>query len=172
MFGALRFIRCIMMSVILVVFSAAVVSGNKGVVESVFQPYADLLKEFLIERDLENDGLESAFDYEKALSQEKTMVLLEKQDALMTENTRRALNTHRHLHRDGNILYVSELFEWYEDDYAKEEGSVREFIKAYADDHVKEKVNATTRIRYIDYDWSLNKPGNFPGFEEAFAESD
>jgi hypothetical protein len=295
MFGALRFIRFIMMSVILVVFSATVVSGNKGVVESVFQLYADLLKEFLIERDLENDGLESAFDYEKALSQEKTMALLEKQDALladfdiarldtrekavafwnnaynyfmiaqilrdrpdgelvesvwdyggrfnpfraniferdlftvgkqkysldeieksillgndfaekgwkearvhftvncasvgcpplrrqiyttenidalMTENTRRALNTHRHLHSDGNILYVSELFEWYEDDYAKEEGSVREFIKAYADDHVKEKMDATTRINYIDYDWSLNKPGNFPGFEEAFAELD
>jgi hypothetical protein len=70
------------------------------------------------------------------------------------------------------ILYISELFEWYEDDYAKEEGSVREFIKAYADDHVKEKMDATTRINYIDYDWSLNKPGNFPGFEEAFAELD
>jgi hypothetical protein len=85
MFAALRFISFIMMSVILVVFSAAVVSGNKGVVESVFQPYADLLKEFLIERDLENDGLESAFDYEKALSQEKTMALLEKQDALLAD---------------------------------------------------------------------------------------
>jgi hypothetical protein len=46
------------------------------------------------------------------------------------EGSNGALNTHRHLHSDGNTLYISELFEWYEDDYAKEEGSVREFIKA------------------------------------------
>ncbi|MFO8085010.1 MAG: DUF547 domain-containing protein [Desulfobacterales bacterium] len=290
MFGALRFI---MLSAIFFAFSAAVVSGNKGTVESVFQPYADLLNRFLIERDLENDGLESAFDYEKALAHEQTMALLEEQDALlaefdvaqldtlekavafwsnaynyfmiahilrerpddelvesiwdyggrfspfraniferdlftigkhkyslndmeksillgdefaekgwkearvhftvncasvgcpplrrqiytaenidklMTENTRRALNTHRHLHREGNTLYISELFKWYEDDYVEEEGSVKEFIKAYADDHVAEKVEASTRIHYIDYDWSLNKPGNFPGFEEALGD--
>lgn len=289
----LGILKSVLIAVIFVAFSAAVVSGNKAVMESVFQPYADLLKQFLVERDLENDGLESAFDYERALAHEETMALLKKQDALlaefdiaqldtrekavafwnnaynyfmiahilrdrpdgelvesvwdyggrfnpfraniferdlftvgnqkyslndmekgillgddfaekgwkearvhftvncasvgcpplrrqiyttenidtlMTENTRRAFNTHRHLHRDGNTLYITELFKWYEDDYVEEEGSVREFIKAYADDHVVEKVEATTRIRYIDYDWSLNKPGNFPGFEEAFSD--
>jgi len=83
-------------------------------------------------------------------------------EALMTENTRRAFNTPRHLHLDGNTLYLTELFKWYEDDYVEEEGSVKDFIKAYADDPIIEKVEAASRIRYIDYDWALNKPANFP----------
>ncbi len=85
-------------------------------------------------------------------------------EALMSENTRRAFNTPRHLHLDGTTLYVSELFKWYESDYVEEKGSVTDFIRAYADDWVIEKVNAATRIRYIDYDWSLNRPENFPEF--------
>jgi len=72
--------------------------------------------------------------------------------------------TPRHLQLDGTTLYVSEFFKWYEDDYVEEEGSIKNFIRAYADDRVIEKVNAAARIRYIDYDWALNCPENFPAF--------
>lgn len=86
-------------------------------------------------------------------------------DELMTENTRRAFNTPRHLHQDGDTLYLSELFKWYEGDYVDEEGSVRAFIKAYADERIIEKVDATNRVRFIDYDWDLNRPEHFPEFD-------
>ena len=85
-------------------------------------------------------------------------------DDLLSENTRRALNTHRHLHRDGDTLRVSSLFDWYESDYVDEEGSVEAFILAHADEAVREKVENTRRMRFIDYDWTLNSPGNFPEF--------
>ena len=83
-------------------------------------------------------------------------------EQLMTENTRRAFNTPRQLRVEGSTLYLSKLFDWYEDDYVEEEGSIRAFIEAYADDHIIEKIQGTNRIRFIDYDWNLNKPANFP----------
>lgn len=83
-------------------------------------------------------------------------------DALLEENTRRALNTHRHLHVDNDTLHLSSLFKWYEGDYVEEAGSVRDFIRQHADQRVIDDINNTSRVRYIDYDWSLNRPGNFP----------
>ncbi len=88
-------------------------------------------------------------------------------EAMMTENTRRAFNTPRHLHVEDTTLYVTELFDWYEADFTEEHGSIRDFIRAYADDAVTDKVNKTTRIRYIDYDWSLNRPENFPELQKG-----
>lgn len=86
-------------------------------------------------------------------------------DVLLTENTRMAFNTHYHLRVEGDTLYLTQLFDWYEEDYVREAGSVRDFIRAYADERVTEAMEGTTRIRYIDYDWTLNAPGNFPEFE-------
>lgn len=83
-------------------------------------------------------------------------------DAMMAENTRRAFNTPRHLRLEGTTLYVTSLFDWYEEDFTEEHGSIKDFIRAYADDAVIDKVNEATRINYIDYDWSLNRPENFP----------
>jgi len=86
-------------------------------------------------------------------------------DDLLTENTRRAFNTERQLRVDGQTLYLTSLFDWYEDDYKREEGSIRSFIKKYADERIVEKMEGTNRIRYIDYDWDLNSPKNFPEFQ-------
>lgn len=86
-------------------------------------------------------------------------------DKLLAENTRAALNTHYHLRVEGETLYLTELFKWYEDDFVDAAGSVREFVKAHADQTVAEKIGSTGRIRHIDYDWRLNKPDNFPEFE-------
>jgi hypothetical protein len=83
-------------------------------------------------------------------------------DRFLIENTRRAFNTHYHLHVEGNTLHLSSIFDWYKEDFEREEGSVSGFIRKYADDHVIEKMKQTRRIRHIDYDWSLNKPENFP----------
>ena len=83
-------------------------------------------------------------------------------DDLLTENTRRAFNTERQLHVDGNTLYLSELFDWYEEDYVREEGSIRDFIRAYADEEVTKAMAETSDISFIDYDWTLNAPEHFP----------
>ncbi len=259
-----------------------------GIVKKTFEPYQKLLEQYLIEKNLDNDGLVSAFEYEAALNADNTQALLDEQNALladfdvdridsrekalafwnnaynyfmieqilteledgelvdsvwdyggrynpfqdsvferdmfeiggemyslsqmekdillgdeyrekgwwearvhftvncasvgcpplrseiytadnvdelMSENTRLAFNTPRQLRVEGNTLYLTELFNWYEDDYVDEEGSIRDFIKAHADDHIIEKIEETDRIRHIDYDWSLNKPANFPEFD-------
>ncbi len=79
---------------------------------------------------------------------------------LMAENTRRSLNTSLHLWIDNEVLYLSSLFDWYEDDYVEHSGSVREFLNDYADPDLRPAIEATQRIRFIDYDWDLNSPEN------------
>lgn len=88
--------------------------------------------------------------------------LPENVDRMMTENTRKTLNTSRHLRLEGNTLYLSQLFEWYEDDYVQEAGSIEAFIRRYADERVHAKLDSADRIHFVDYDWSLNRPDNFP----------
>lgn len=85
-------------------------------------------------------------------------------DAVLTDNTRRALNTERHLRVDDNTLRLTRLFDWYQADYVEAEGSVRDFILAYADERVRLQVEGSERIDFVEYDWSLNSPGNFPEF--------
>ncbi len=86
-------------------------------------------------------------------------------DDYLAENTRRAFNTHYHLRLDGDTLYLTELFRWYRGHFEESAGSAREFIKQHGDEAVAEKIGDTRRIRYIDYDWRLNKPDNFAEFE-------
>lgn len=81
--------------------------------------------------------------------------------AMLAENTRRALNTPYHLQVRGDTVYVSELFRWYEKDFAGAEGSVRAFILRWAGENVRAQVQATTELDFIPYDWSLNRPENF-----------
>ena len=81
---------------------------------------------------------------------------------LLAENTRRALNTDYHLKAEGDKLYVTELFKWYEKDFEEAAGSVQQFIRESADPSVAERAANTSEIGFIDYDWALNKPSNFP----------
>ena len=82
-------------------------------------------------------------------------------DDLLEENTRRAFNTPYQLRVDGNTLYLTSLFDWYEDDYREEAGSIRSYIEQHADERVRNLIRDTERIRFIDYDWRLNRPENF-----------
>ena len=81
-------------------------------------------------------------------------------DALLDENTRRALATPLHLKTDSETLYLTRLFDWYEADFAEMSGSVRRFILDHADAATAERVRATNTTRFIDYDWDLNSPHN------------
>jgi len=83
-------------------------------------------------------------------------------EQLLAENTRLAFNTSRHLEISGDTLRLTELFDWYKADFEKEAGSVREFVRKWADDEVADAISQNNAIEYIEYDWSLNRPGNFP----------
>ncbi len=85
-------------------------------------------------------------------------------DGVMSRNTQKALQTSRHMHISDDTLYLSQLFQWYEDDYIEEAGSIREFLKRYTDPDLYDRIDASKRIRYINYDWALNEPRNFPEF--------
>lgn len=88
-------------------------------------------------------------------------------ERLLAENTRRAFNTERHLKVKGETLYVTELFKWYSDDFNEASGSVRAFIREWADSEVADEVANTSTMEYIDYDWTLNAPDNFPELHQA-----
>lgn len=83
-------------------------------------------------------------------------------DALLDENTRRALSTPYHLQRDGDTLLLTQLFEWYAADYRAEADAIRDWLLRFADAPTAEKIRSTSAIDFIDYDWRLNRPENFP----------
>lgn len=85
-------------------------------------------------------------------------------DAALTENTKKAMMTLRHLQLQGSKLYMTRLFDWYESDFEDEEGSILKYAAKYIDDAtMKEKVLKIkeSNIKFIDYDWDLNRPENF-----------
>jgi uncharacterized protein DUF547 len=80
---------------------------------------------------------------------------------LLAENTRRAFSTDHHLRVDGNTLYLTELFKWYEADFVEAAGSRRAFVQKWAEPSVADQAAKTSEIGFIDYDWALNTPDNF-----------
>ncbi|MEH6354758.1 MAG: DUF547 domain-containing protein [Marinobacter sp.] len=58
-----------------------------------------------------------------------TLYTADNLERLLAENTRRALNTDRHLKIQGDTLYVTELFKWYQDDFSEASGSTKAFIE-------------------------------------------
>jgi len=56
-------------------------------------------------------------------------------------------------------VYLSPIFKWYGEDFEKKSGGVLRFLKPYWPE--KERAISTDRfkIRYTDYDWSLNEQG-------------
>lgn len=61
---------------------------------------------------------------------------------------------------DGNKLYVSEIFDWFSEDFP--EDFIRWFVR-YARGELKAGMDAvivsgrTLKVKYLDYDWSLNE---------------
>jgi hypothetical protein len=56
-----------------------------------------------------------------------------------------------------DVIYLSQIFDWFEDDFAAASGSVTNFLIPYLP---PEKVAAARsgklRVKYVKYDWSLN----------------
>ena len=57
---------------------------------------------------------------------------------------------------EGNTLYLSKIFDWFEEDF---DGDVMGFILKYAKGSLKKRLESNKGdivIKYLDYDWSLN----------------
>ena len=82
-------------------------------------------------------------------------------DKVLTENVQRALKTKRHMHFVGKNLHLTHLFKWYKKDFEEQAGNVKAFIKKYTPTELHTQVDQAKNLKYIDYDWKLNKPSNF-----------
>jgi Protein of unknown function, DUF547 len=83
----------------------------------------------------------------------------------LEDSTRKFLADRSRNYFDNGRLYVSSIFDWYEDDFEKGWGgidSVAEFLAGYAveldldEATANELRSGNIRIRHLRYDWSLN----------------
>ena len=76
-----------------------------------------------------------------------------------------------HYDRQGNTLYLSAIFDWYEEDflswlaqkYPEQQPTVIDYILPYLQEktaHLIEKKKKSLKIEYLPYDWSLNDSYN------------
>ena len=87
----------------------------------------------------------------------------------LEDNTKLFLADRSRNYSEGNAIYVSQIFDWYEEDF--EQGwrgieSVHDFLADYAAELELDAQTLTAlqqknlRIRYLDYDWGLNQTGS------------
>lgn len=62
-------------------------------------------------------------------------------------------NTGKGLQLSGNELFLSPIFDWFEEDF-EPTGGVLRFLQGYRND-----IPDSARPRYLDYDWSVNARG-------------
>ncbi|NJN69884.1 MAG: DUF547 domain-containing protein [Nitrospira sp.] len=66
--------------------------------------------------------------------------------------------TRNHFDRVNKVASLSMIFKWFEEDFTRAAGSVLSYIIRYVDDPelVQDLIRSEYRIKYLDYDWSLN----------------
>jgi hypothetical protein len=60
------------------------------------------------------------------------------------------LNNNKKNYLKNNIIYISKIFDWYEEDFKAKKG-VKVFIQKYLPD-----VKLNYKIKYLNYDWNIN----------------
>jgi hypothetical protein len=77
-------------------------------------------------------------------------------DAQLEKSTREFLENPDHNYLDGEALYVSSIFKWYKEDFNDDPLS---FFLAHTSTPFQQSLRNKAeqiRIKYLDYDWSLN----------------
>lgn len=80
--------------------------------------------------------------------------------AQLDDQAARFVNDPRHVQVKGKTLHVSSIFKWFAEDFRNDGGSVHGFILRYAADELRRQMEALgprPKIKYLDYDWSLNR---------------
>lgn len=55
-----------------------------------------------------------------------------------------------------NTLRLSQIFEWYKKDFGGSDRGILDFVRKYGPASWKDKVNESTTVQYLQYDWTLN----------------
>lgn len=66
------------------------------------------------------------------------------------------VNTSRAVRFDGDVLVVSSIYEWYAADFGGTDARVIAHLARYADEPLRSRLQAATRIGRDAYDWSIN----------------
>jgi hypothetical protein len=66
--------------------------------------------------------------------------------------------TRNRFDREKKVAWLSMIFNWFEDDFARAAGSVQAYVARYVDDRelAEEMRQSHYWIEYLEYDWSLN----------------
>ena len=84
----------------------------------------------------------------------------------LEESTQLFLSDRQRNYKEGNRLYISRIFDWYEEDFESgwlDVNSVAQFLARYtrqlgiSQQDIADLNSRQLRIRYADYDWGLNR---------------
>lgn len=81
-------------------------------------------------------------------------------DEQLEKSTREFLENPEHNYLDGTTLHVSSIFKWYKEDFNDDPLS---FFLTHTSPEFQQPLKEQTdqiRIKYLDYDWSLNSASN------------
>ncbi len=78
--------------------------------------------------------------------------------ARLEEETRTYLNSERgiRIDRARNTLYLSRIFDWFEEDFVQKFGSVEDFIRPYLRRDVLSFLGQKPKMKFLGYNWALN----------------
>jgi len=77
-------------------------------------------------------------------------------DAQLDENLRRWLaDPQTGARLEGGTLYLSKVFDWFSEDF-EPAGGVVAFVRPYLPEAMRRRLPAEPRVRFLDYDWTLN----------------
>jgi len=74
-------------------------------------------------------------------------------EAQKEKQTELASNDSGFLYTSNGVMYLSQIFNWYKKDFGSSKSSVIDFINKYR----TEKLSDSQKLKYTDYDWSLNE---------------
>ena len=90
--------------------------------------------------------------------------------AQLADSTRRFLSDRRRNRYDAEeqVLRVSSIFDWYEEDFEDSAGGLGDYLLQYADalalpaEARRNREAGDLPVHFLDYDWSLNTASNDP----------
>ena len=64
---------------------------------------------------------------------------------------------------DGDTIYLSRIFQWFRGDFATSKDGLQAFVAPYFEGELREQLtNQAFRVRFMNYDWSLNDQAKKP----------
>jgi hypothetical protein len=95
----------------------------------------------------------------------------EKLDAQLEDQSKKFLANSEKFKLEGTVVYISPIFKWFADDFVKSygkggsfagstgaKGAVLRFVSEHLDETLKKEMETKKlKIKYLDYDWSLNE---------------